>query len=583
MEKTEEQRVAEWMHKIKQGEKYRKKYGGSANWDKFAKYYTGDYKDSVVPLNMVFAVGRSLVPRVYFRNPQVVVSSAKPSMYIQAQLVESTDNWLVHRIGLKREIKRSVLDCYLNGTGIIKTGYDSEYGYVGKEEARENSEVEQTIQEEFAEYINPFDSKNEFNSNVLPGMPWALRVRPDHFIVPWGAMDIHSSPWVAHMYYRLANDVKEDPKFSNTEELVGTHSIMERKDGELDSTFSRIDNEDDADYVKLYEISDMRTGKMLVLAEGHKKFLLDTEDALLINGHKYFALKWNERTDSFWGLSEVKIFEPQQKELNEIRSQYRDHRRVANLKVLGEQGVFSPEEKRKFLNGEVGSYVEVNDIDKVKPYVANYVRNDLLLAADQVKQDIREIIGFSNNAMGEYDDSSRRTAREAMIVHQSNQIRVDERRDVVADVFVALVERMNQYIFDFWTTTRVAKILGQSRALQWVKFTGEEIRGDYSLRVDPDTMQAMTSDRRRYEAQELATMLTKFPPELINMSALVRFLVEQYPAVNVESLLNMPQTTPEKALSIGEAYADESSQPTIDNEGLAELIRTLGGKGNAIV
>jgi len=546
---SKDKEVEEWREKIKLSNEYRQEYGYSDEWDTFYKYYTSQWSDSIIPVNMVFAIARSIIPRVYFRNPRIVVSPTKPGMHFMSQVVEDIDNWLVHRIRIKEEMKKIILDTFLYGTGIIKTGYDSEYGYTVPEEAREKSEMEQEFQQRYEKYINPFDKRIEYDSSILPGMPWAKRVHPRDFGLPWGYTEIQNSPWVWHRIMRLVEDVKEDPKYENTENLSPTHRVLQV--GDEDATDentrprSQIPDRKRMKYVEMFEISDLRDGKIKTIATGHDKFLRNEEDPLLLNGHKYFSMQWNENPEAFWAIPDVKIIEPQQLELNEIRTQYQEHRKFAILKLLLRKGAFDDKELDRLKNGEAGGVVEVkgdlsNAIEELKPYLTN----DLLNAAEQVRRDIRETVGFSRNQMGDFDTSSRRTATEARIVQKANQIRVDERRDMAADMLVDVVERMNQYIFKFWDKPRVAKILGPSNAQEWVSFTGPQIRGQYSMRIDPDTARAVSSERRKQEAHQLLKTVSQFmkvAPDKINIGELLRYVASQYEGIDPNRFLNIPQ------------------------------------------
>ena len=487
-------------------------------------------------------------------------------------------------------MKRTVLDTFLYGTGVLKTGYDSEYGYGGPDESREGTETEQEFQEDYERYINPFQDRNEYNTNIIPGMPWALRVHPKNFGVAPGYDSIDASPWVYHKFYRHLDEIKNDPKYKNTDKLQATHRKRENIDKENKQQTAL---QKDCEYVELFEISDMRDGKMKVIATGCDKYLRHEDDPLLMNGHKYASMKWNEDTDGFWGIPDTKIIEPQQLELNQARTQYSDHRRMSVLKLLVEKGALSEDDLDKLKSGEVGSIIEVaGDVQQAIQDIKPHLSNELPQFSNEVRRDIRETVGFSRNQMGDFDTSSRRTATEAEIVQQASQIRIDERRDMAADLLVEVTEKLNSYIFQYWQRPRVSQIVGQGGAQEWIEFTGPQIRGEYDLRVDADTARAMSSDRRKQEAQELLSLMSNFPPELVNMQEILRYVASQYEGIDERRILNIqtqqdqvqPTATPldqavhERTMEQGATPPARGQQPTGQEANIGQLMQALGGE-----
>lgn len=583
--------IGTWRDKIEEAKDERQKYGNSDHWDRYRRYYRSQYKEGEIPVNMTFAIARSIIPQVYFRNPRTITTPNKPGMTLHANVLESLDNWLIHRIGLKTEMKRCVLDTFLYGTSIIKTGYDSEYGYESRETARELSETEQQYQEDYQRYINPFQDRNEYNMNVLPGMPWALRVHPINFGIAPGYISIDSAPWVYHRFYRHIDQVKEDDKYKNTSKLSPTHrkKSYTEQDGEQTKQTMQAGTED-CEYVEMFEISDLRDSSIKVIATGHNEYLRNETDPLLEHGHKYVAMKWNEDTNGFWGIPDVKIIEPQQLELNEARSQFSEHRSLSILKLLVQKGVMNEDQLDKLKNNEVGGIVEVDaDVQQAIKELTPRLSLELLNATDYIRRDIRETVGFSRNQLGDYDTSSRRTATEAQIVQQASQIRVDERRDMTADMLVHIIERMNKYIYKYWDSSRVIQVMGREGGGQWIEFTGPQIRGEYDIRVDADTARAVSSEQRKQEAYELLETMSNLPPELVNLPEIVRFVAAQYEGLDESRILNVPQEQPnqQQAVPLAQAAAqqngtDQALQQALGGGPTSARARTQPGSGPQI-
>lgn len=537
--------VNEWRELIAEGEKYRERFGRSRDWPRWWSYYRGDWdNDRILPVNMIFAFARSLIPRLYFRNPRVVVTPLQPGYYLQAKVLERVDNLIIREIGVKRALKAAALDAFLYGTGIIKRGYDSEYGFDPEKSSYERGVLASTSGEAGGQRI-------EYNSAIRPGWPWVERIHPATFVVPWGARSIDSAPWVAHMVVRHIDDVKADPKYrrSVTRELQPT---LARPPLPHESPLSPhpVAAQDKAEYVRLWEIYDAKTGKIYVIADGCDKFLREDDDVLSTLGFPFYAVVFNPDEDHFWGISDLVNLEPLQHELNEIRTQLRMQRRIAIKKILYKDGAIDEVELMKLLSPDwldtgIGVKVKGDPASAVMTFQPS-IPADHVMATNEVRMDMREVSGFSRNQLGEFDRSTRRTATEAQIVEMANAIRVDERRDVLADVLTDIMRGVNESIFEWWTEEHVAYIVGPDGARYWLRFTGDELRGDYTYRIDPDSALPTTADTRRQEAIELYRALANDPiigqgPGRIE---LLRHLLLQFEGIEIEAILQPAGVTP---------------------------------------
>jgi hypothetical protein len=555
--------VNDWMSRIKAGIEYRKRFSTRQKWNEYRDMYRGKWNPSLVPVNKVFALGRALVPRAYFKAPRIVVTATRPDMVWHARVVEAIDNALVKQAHLKLAIKQAIIDAYLCGVGPIKLGFDSEFGYLPEQSVTESGEtVTQVSRTERGETL-------EYNQGVRPGMPWALRVRPEDVIVPWGASDPHSLPWIAHYVLRPLEDVQQDQKYDRkaTAELKGTR-MPSMEDVRRTPFRPREERDKDIPLAELYEIRDAKRKQVLTICEN--KLLLAADDSLQTIGLPWEFIIFNTDPEFFWAIPDVSIIEDQQKELNQTRTQASRHRAVALLKFLYLRGKLKPEELEKFLSSEVGPAVAIDDTENIGSAVMElqpHVPIDFQRESLAILNDMREGLGFSSNQLGEFTPRSGKSATEAMLVQQGFEARNDERRDIVADVICSIVRKWNSFIFKFWSSSRVTQIVGPEGSTHWVAYTGDQIAGEYDLSVDVESGIPITSGLRYQMGKDLFGALNG--DQLINQMLLRQILLEAYAPVDprVEQLLTGP---PEPGMA--QAIAKERQpQPIIDR----------GGKGSA--
>lgn len=492
--------VNEWTSKIDSGLKYRKKFSSEDHWRKWREQYRGKWNSRIIPINRVFSMGRSLLPRVYFRTPSVMVTPLRPEFEAHSRVVEAIDNYLIRELNLKYAIKKACLDSYLCGTGPIKLGYDSEFGFIPRQAVDTDTGTITQVSTKTGDQI-------EYKVNVKPGMPWALRARPEDVVTPWGYDDPQTFPWIAHAIFRPLKDVQEDQKYNeNKKKLSGGFSQQWKvKNPHL----NREDNNES--YCLLWEIRDVRKRKVYIISED--TLLLDEDDALQIEGLPWEFITFNEDSEHPWGISDVFINSPQQKELNEIRTQASALRKLSVIKILYQKGVLKKEELDKLLSTEIediGAGIEV-DSDSLGGSIMEFqpknTTNDTTTETREVEKDMRENSGFSTNQLGEFSPFHGKTATEAQIVSQAAETRMDERRDIVADVVSNILRKWNQFIFKYWTGEKVIQVVGEQGKAEWISYTGDMLKGEYMLKVDPDSGLPISRGMRYQMNKELLELL----------------------------------------------------------------------------
>lgn len=534
-----------WKDSIKNGLKFQEKYAKSNMWPQYKAYYRHEFPAGIIPVNLVFSILRSTVPQVYFKDPRISITPTKPGLQyeLHARLVESIDNWLIRELNVKYQLKRMIMDGFLCGiaNGII--GYDSEYGFA----------KDKTVADEGQVSLTQFDKKGyklEYNSFVNPGLPWFLRARPEDVVYPWGCESAQSAPWAATRTFRPLDDIKSDPKYTNTKELKGSF-IQRRTKGDSGATRDEWAEGElkDLEWVELWQIRDAKTGKILALTMDHDKFLRDEEDVLQIDGIPIETMVFNPDPDYIYGIPDARIIEPQLLELNEIRTQAMKHRRVDILKFLYKRGAIKKSQLDKLLSEDVQAGIEVESdgtlADAVSPLPVGVsgILADLERMGEVIRGDVRETIGFSRASVGEYQGKTHISSKETEVVNWANQIRVDERRDIVADVLTNVIRRFNQIIFTHWTSPIVRSIMGPDGAKWWIKFTPSEIKAEYNYKVDPSNAVPVDQMVKRKDALDMARGYAEMNMGLVKQGMpapqeIQRYFFSQYDGIDVDRLMS---------------------------------------------
>lgn len=517
--------VGWWFEQLHNAEEFRKFYASQSEWDKWRDFYRGNWKGDVLPVNIFFSMLRSTVPKIYFRNPAVSVTPLLPGAVnlAFAQVVNRMDNKLLREMQAKNEIKAAVQDTFLFGTGFWKIGWSSQSIPVPIPFSTRTEN----------DYVGKGGVRVEYDHTIRPNMPWVRRVSPANMLVPAGIADLREARWIAQLIERPREDVERNPRFKNNKNLIGRRTMR---------TKESIPSRQNIEMVELFEIRDMKEGKYLIIAPDTDKggrVLAEGPDPMLAMGFPFIDLRFNPDDEVFWGIPDSRIIEPYQLELNENNTMKMKHRRLAIVKWLAQKGQLDDTAKANLLSEDVAAILETkgNPNSVMTRLQAAAIPDDLFRAEEATLGNVREALGFSRNQAGEFMPGSEKvTAREVDEVASSAEIRVDERRDTVADGIVRTMECINGMAFEFWRGEQVLDVVGPGGVRVWVKFNPSQLKvGRYHLKVDPDSGRPRTRAQREGKALIVYERLKANP--LIDPEALTRFVLTELEGVEMDELM----------------------------------------------
>lgn len=522
-----------WRRQIVEGEKYRKQQAMEARWRTWRQYYRGQWPAGVLPVNLFFKMLRTTVPRIYFRNPSISIVATKPGYEQQvfAQMIERIDNKLIRTMGMKNQMKKMIHNAWMFGTAAGKLGYGAQFSPT-PDPLGDTSAPEHTTA--------TFNRKVEWNSLVNENMPWFLSVPTGSLVVPDKLEAFEEAPWVAMKIRRPVDDVKADSRLSNTNEIVGGNSAPVSSSSWMQRSPGVKPNE-----IEMYEVRDMRTGKVILLpAYGCDKPFFYEDDDMQVNGRpNIYPLVFNPDDECFWGVPDSVILEPHQHEINEIRTLQMKHRRISLIKILYKRGAINDGEVEKLLNGDPGIGIAINkdaELTDIDSFQMGTIPEALFMADQTIQADVRDMMGFSRNQSGEFAGGGKShgapTALETSIVNAASEIRVDERKDSVADVLVQVFEDANALVFDKWTDSQVVQVMGPEAIPYWVAFKPNMLKGArYEMNIDPDSTVPETKDMRLQKADKVYMTLKENP--LIDPQLLTKYYLREMHGVQYDNMM----------------------------------------------
>jgi len=555
---------SDWMVEIENGLEYRRQFGMEDAWDKLERDYINDPdSDCSVGPNLIYSMGDSLLSSLCVPNPEFVLSAEHPAAVDRVPIVENVDNWLIGKLKLRKSIEDSVLNSYLFGRAILKIGYDSEFGWSPYYDIGSGNNLMGLTLTQF----NKKGSRIERGS-AEPGMPWVKSVNPHDIVVPWGTTSIEDASWIAHRVIRLNSYIKDDPKYKNTtrlepdtsmEDFVGSygHTLASRRRSTRSKSNEVFDSNKRCIFNVLWEIHDKMSGKVFVISPNYDKFLRDSPDLLQIAGLPFVSETLVRHPRSFWSTPQAYYLGQIQSTQYDISVQEEKQRRINVLKFIASKSAMSEDELNKLISGDVGAVGLAETTQPLRdifiPFPQGTPINFQLQSQDN-RGDARDAIGFSRNQLGEYDSSSRRTAREAAFVREGSQLRTNKRVNTVIDLYINCIKKVNQIAFTYWKLPRYIMV-----GNDWVKFTGEELKGEYLYDVTLSTKRNLSRAQRKIETMQMMMQLAQIPG--VNINAMKKYIADASSDPAFPALLGMVQGQQQQ-----QQMAPQQGQKTIGRE-----------------
>ena len=550
----------DWMVEIDNGLKFRELFGREAAWRQLEMDYLNDIEsNTALGSNLIFSMGDTLMSSLNVPDPEISVIPEHPSGVDRAPLVESWDNYLIRKLKLKNEAKRSTLHAYLFGRAIWKIGYDSEFGYAPFFDTG-------TLGNPSGMTLTQFNKKGnriEFGLSS-PGMPWCMAVNPQDIVVPWGTVDIDRAPWIAHRSIRLNTAIKSDPKYNNTSRLEPQMAMETFVDSYLNTGTAKKKFREKKNiagyrentrvlYNEIWEICDRSDNTIKVIEFDYDRFLRNDKDAIqTVCGTPYVSSTFVNHPRFFWSTPLAHYLGRIQKKEFDIELQAEKQRRINNLKFIAAKNFMKRDNLNRLISADVGAVEEADTVEITGKLMAvpQGSSMEFELQSRANRQDAREAIGISRNQAGEFDASSRRTATETNVVNQGSGRRESMRGMVVSDLYVGAVSKMNQITFAFNKRPMFARI-----ERDWKQFTGDEIVGDYLYDLSLSTKRNLSRAQRKVEAIMTAMQFMQMPGA--NIGEIYEYMKDAANDPGFERLI--PQPSQQGGARSG---AGASGQPT---------------------
>ena len=557
---AEDSRINVWRDRIERSKKIRKKYLKDVK--KYIEFYEGSqWGDKKVTLsekavvNLIFPHIKAQLPALYFQNPKWFCNAKGKKDEIEvlkrkALIAQEALNYYAKEnlgITLKKQIRLSILDAFFS-FGTIKVGYVADFesnptygnfNVIGYDEGGD------PIYEIDPETGKPLSDDEE---EIVTNEAFFARRRSPRVMLfdPECENYFEDGRWIAEEIVKTIEDVKASRLYDNTKDLEASFSVKPGYGTDDIDHEEYPELREDLERITIYEMYDLEHDKLLVMADGHDKFLRDETTPDGVEGCPYVFLRFNETPDEMYPISDIKNLKPVQEEYNLGRSMIMTHAKRYARKYGYTDSTFgsnAEQEMEKVKNPEDGLFFKVQDLKEMpQPLVDAPLDAAVYSSFEQAKQDFREVGGATESERGVVE--RRKTAYEASKIAEASSIRKEDRKSLVEDFASEIGSKLLQSMQANLTIEEAVEIMGQS-GVEWVNISREEIEGQFTVGVEIGSCAPRIPEFERQEMINMMQVIAQFPPDLvtmyINLEGILKNMPRYFPLLEYENLINTPE------------------------------------------
>jgi len=422
----------------------------------------------------------TILPRLVSNKPTINTLPREPEDTVNAQSMEKLVTYQWDTMRMNKKLKQWVKAGLIYGVSIMKIGWD--WDEKGKDGL-------------WAEPISIYDFYKDPKTSTIDGS------------------------WVIYKQERDLKTVKDNPNY-DTEGIDAALSSNDSKwKIQEQASLGRSEPDDDErKKVIVYEYygpiateQDGEEKEMLIVTANNKHILRAVPlDEIYPCGVPFVAFQDDIMPNDFWAIGEVEPLVALQDELDTLRNQRIDNRKlITNHMWLVD--------KTKGINWEdfvsrPGGIIECDDVNAVKPLPVNDTTQNTVQEEAIIKQDMDRTSGVFPGMMGQIQKPMgatgdvNQTARGFLASLEQAGTKMQYKLDNLDDAIRELGRKMLKMNQKYISREQVIRIVGKS-GIQFEKIPVEAIRKEYDLFVEGGSTQPQNKEVKKIMWMNLLQLL----------------------------------------------------------------------------
>jgi hypothetical protein len=559
-----------------------------------------------VDVNVIYPIVKTLIPNLYFQDPRVYVKAlqekiVKPVTEViadesgmeivqpiidqvtlqpmiqeydavrSALIFQNALNGNLDSAKVKNQVKMAIMDAHMMFYGAIKCGWGNDQGVASM----------------------GLGAPPSVREDVDDALAYAIRLKPWNVVVDM--TDFYNPEWIAVRYTVHPEQLKQDKRLRNREQIEGQSQIDPM---EKDKYWKFLDKDDtkQTEYFEVYvkPCAKYPLGKFFIFTDEVKDdFLYDSDWPYMAKDFPIKLLYFNPDPEGGLPVPDVKYYANHQKaKLNLRNAEYEFVQRTMpifgiDLSGIKDQATVS----KQITNGQIPRVVACTRNPQRVLGGVSYpsLSIDFRNLDINIDNDISRVVGLVAPVTPSAN-AENQLASALKLADKGEQIRQNERADVVSDFLTSVVEYWAKLYQEFAGPENYTTIEGEKFPVKWSR---DEINGKFLFKIKPFSMSYEDPVIRRRQWVDLLNLLAAPETRMalseqgvqVDVAKIIRRILETYDERDVESFVIDDMEKPEnqvanaiqenEALSTGQ-LAMVQVAPT-DNHKLHILIHGLLG------
>lgn len=526
--------LLKWKKKLDQGRATKKKWMDDFRVVELDRYMEGFQRPShwlendFLSINLMFPNVKSQIDNFLIDPPNYTVRPSRTmvpdprvtyALDAQANLRENTLNYLIKENKFRREFKKAILDAY-PAFGVVKTIYEPLYEMVEGETTEPLTDATGApLIDAATGEMATLDEPGE-REELVGELFTISRRNPSNILLDPFADSIETIEWVAERVEYTLSELKENNLYSNVDEITVFEMYDEdqkiendRKrpgDGETEAkpltggnsslpsvSPSTGGGDDDTKIVFVWEIFDIKDGRIIAIPEGNEVILRDDPTPDSIEEHPYVFIWFNDRRNSAYPIPELFNQLGPQDEYNITRNQIVTHRKRFNRKYEVREGAISDEELAKMEEGYDGLVVKKKTDGRALTAIEDATLNSAVYFDVEMLR--RDFMDISGDAVPDSDIAGIEKAGVANLLNQRMASRKGGKIGAVRHLLQETGRKMMLLMEHEMTIPMAIRVSGQAGA-NWQRVTPSQFgsnHGEFEYEIDIHTITPRDPDNER--------------------------------------------------------------------------------------
>lgn len=533
-----------WLGEIKRAKVKLRRVAEEQEWAKLKNLWDAGTRDIVIQndsnhtqigpisegvfVNWIWPFAQTFIPAVYWRHPKIRAYPQKASAQKAAALAQSLINYGFAKTKFRKHERKALQDCLWAGHGWIKIGWHTHVGQVPAS-ASYRLPAAESRKSTLLDYELYLDRDE----------PYAYRVHPQRILVDPEAADYDEARWICQIYYKPLDLVKKDPLYRYTDNISGC--LFESQEGTEPIIGTDKERQREDMWCRIYELWDRDQQRVFWLCEGSSKWNRElTWPYAGIYGFPFKMLKVTEPIEQFYPVSPVLPWLSQVEELALVRSMRLDHMRRMIRKIVMPEETLSDTEMAKLLDPEE-EVILAQDPERIRELAALQPDPNLYAAEERIKEDIRDISGYSEILSGSAPPR-RIAATTAALMERNATIRFDDHAEMVGEHILDVARDLFKIIRTKMEYPVQIKITHDPEP-EFIQIEGpKELEGEIDFSLELEDMSVSSKQQRQKESYDALVALSQFPE--IKRDALVRDVLLAFGKTDLEEYMQPPAGPP---------------------------------------